>query len=48
MLWALKPKKEISKIENQTCVPYVAKRAIVLKTCFGGAFDKRLVFVDQK
>ena len=24
------------------------KRAIGHKTCFGGAFDKRLVFVDQK
>ena len=24
------------------------KRAIGLKTCFGGAFNKRLVFVDQK
>ena len=24
------------------------KRAIGLKTCFGGAFDKLLVFVDQK
>ena len=24
------------------------KRAIVLKTCFGGAFDKILGFVDQK
>ena len=24
------------------------KRAIGLKTCFGGAFDKPLVFVDQK
>ena len=24
------------------------KRAIGLKTCFGGAFDKRWVFVDQK
>ena len=24
------------------------KRAIGLKTCFGGAFDKHLVFVDQK
>ena len=26
----------------------MAKRAIGLKTCFGGAFDKCLVFVDQK
>ena len=24
------------------------KQAIGLKTCFGGAFDKLLVFVDQK
>ena len=24
------------------------KRAIGLKTCFGGAFEKLLVFVDQK
>ena len=24
------------------------EQAIGLKTCFGGAFDKHLVFVDQK
>ena len=48
ILWALKPKKEITKIENETCVFLGLKRAIGLKTCFGGAFDKLLVFVYQK
>ena len=27
---------------------FCLKRAIGLKTCFGGAFDKLLVFVEQK
>ena len=39
---ALKHKKEITKIKIQTCVSFG------LKTCFGGAFDKLLLFVDQK
>ena len=47
ILLALKHKNEITKIKNQTSVEWV-KRAIGLKTCFGGAFDKLLVFVDQK
>ena len=45
---ALKHKNEIPKIKNQTCVHKWLKRAIGLKTCFGGAFDKLLVFIDQK
>ena len=48
----LKHNKEISKIKNQTCVSFAfllgLKRAIGLKSCFGGAFDKLLVFVDPK
>ena len=39
---------EITKIKNKTFVPYMAKTSIWLKTCFGGAFDQLLVFVDQK
>ena len=39
---------EITKIKNQTCVSFLPKTLIGLETCFGGAFDKLLVFVDQK
>ena len=48
ILLDLKHKKEVTKIKNQTCVSFGPKRAIGIKTCFGGAFDKLLVFVDQK
>ena len=51
ILWTLKHKKKITKIKNQTCVSFAfllgLKRAIGLKSCFGGAFDNPLVFVDQ-
>ena len=33
--------------ENLRSVKWL-KRAIGLKTCFGGAFEKLLVFIDQK
>ena len=46
---ALKHKKEITKIKIFKLVFLLGlKRAIGLKTCFNGAFDKRLVFVDQR
>ena len=52
ILWVPKHNKEITKIKNQTCVSFAflfgLKRAIGLKSCFDGAFDKLLVFVDQK
>ena len=48
ILLDLNHKEEIKKIKNQTCVSLSLKRAIGLITCFGGAFDKLLVFVDQK
>ena len=51
ILWVLKHNKEITKIKNQTCVSFAfllgVKRAIGLKSCFGGAFDKDLVFLTK-
>ena len=35
-------------VKIQTCAPFSAKRAIGLKTSYGDAFGKLLVFVDQK
>ena len=47
ILWALKPKKEITKIKTKLLFLIWLKRATGLKTCFGGAFDKLLVFVEK-
>ena len=35
-------------LKIQTCATFSAKRAIGLKTTYGDAFVKLLVFVDQK
>ena len=35
-------------VKIQTCAPFSAKTAIGLKMSYGDAFDKLLVFVDQK
>ena len=35
-------------VKIQTCAPFSAKRAIGLKTTYGDAFVKLLVFLDQK
>ena len=35
-------------VKIQTCAPLLLKRAIGLKTSYGDAFGKLLVFVDHK
>ena len=44
ILLALKHKKEIKKSKSKLAFLEGLKRAIEVKTCFGGAFDKLLGF----